>query len=106
LVQFIQTYVLEPLVVGAEVNINPLFTIMGLVAGEVLWGIPGLVLAIPLLGIAKIVCDHVEPLKPYGDLIGQEKKESGLKKKTKAFFANVKQKFSPGPSGARNRSSN
>jgi len=87
LVQFIQSYVLEPLVVGAEVNINPLFTIIGLVAGEALWGIPGMILAIPLLGITKIVCDHVEPLKPYGFLIGQEKKkDSGLKKKVKDLF--------------------
>lgn len=75
LVQFIQTYILEPLVVGAEVNINPLFTIIGLVAGEALWGIPGMILAIPLMGIAKIVCDNIEPLKPFGFLIGEEKKK-------------------------------
>lgn len=86
LIQFIQTYLLEPLVVGAEVQINPLFTIVGLVAGEALWGIPGMILAIPLLGIAKIICEHVEPLKPYAYLIGRDKKESrGLKKKMKEF---------------------
>jgi predicted PurR-regulated permease PerM len=82
LIQFIQSYILEPLVVGAEVNINPMFTILGLVAGELLWGIPGLVLAIPLLGIVKIIGDHVVALKPYSDLIGEEKKEHNkLKKK-------------------------
>lgn len=75
LVQFFQTYILEPLVVGAEVNINPLFTIIGLVAGEALWGIPGMILAIPLMGIAKIVCDNIEALKPFGFLIGEEKKK-------------------------------
>lgn len=41
LVQFIQTYILEPLVVGAEVSINPLFTIIGLVAGELCGEFPG-----------------------------------------------------------------
>ena len=89
LVQFIQTYLIEPLVVGAEVSINPLFTIVGLVAGELLWGIPGMVLAIPLMGIAKIVFDHVEPLKPYGYLIGEDKKkgEGGFKKKIKSWFS-------------------
>jgi predicted PurR-regulated permease PerM len=93
LVQFIQTYILEPLVVGAEVNINPLFTIVGLVGGEMLWGIPGMILAIPLLGITKIVCDHVEPLKPWGYLIGQEKKEDkGLKKKMKEFLERIRAK--------------
>ncbi|RYG23406.1 MAG: AI-2E family transporter, partial [Chitinophagaceae bacterium] len=74
IVQFLQTYLLEPLVVGAEVNINPLFTIMVIVVGELVWGIPGMVLAIPLLGIVKIICDNVEPLRPYGFLIGKEKK--------------------------------
>ena len=74
-VQFIQTYVLEPLVVGAEVNINPLFTIIGLVAGEAIWGIPGMILAIPLIGVTKIICDHIDMLKPYGYLLGQEKSQ-------------------------------
>jgi predicted PurR-regulated permease PerM len=40
------------------------------VAGELLWGIPGIVLAIPLTAILKIVCDHIDSLKPYGFLIG------------------------------------
>jgi len=75
IVQFLQTYLLEPLVVGAEVNINPLFTIIILVLGELIWGIPGMVLAIPLLGIMKIICDHVPTLKPYGYLIGSDKKK-------------------------------
>src|SRR4029079_6177208 len=73
LVQFFQTYLLEPLIVGRGVSINPLFTIMGIVAGEMIWGIPGMILAIPLLGIFKIICDHVEPLKPYGFLIGSKR---------------------------------
>ncbi|RYZ22444.1 MAG: AI-2E family transporter [Chitinophagaceae bacterium] len=86
-VQFIQTYILEPLVVGSEVNLNPLFTIAGIVAGEQIWGIPGMILAVPLLGMAKIVCDHVEPLKPYGYLIGGEpQKESSIKKKIRSLF--------------------
>ncbi len=75
IVQFLQTYFLEPLVVGAEVNINPLSTILILVLGELIWGIPGMILAIPLLGIVKIICDHIEPLKPYGFLIGRDKKK-------------------------------
>jgi predicted PurR-regulated permease PerM len=86
-VQFIQSYILEPLIVGAEVQINPLFTIIGLVAGEVLWGIPGMILAIPTLGMVKIICEHVEPLKPYAYLMGNDKKdEKGFKKKMKSLM--------------------
>ena len=91
IVQFIQTYILEPLVVGAEVNINPLFTIVGLVAGELVWGISGMILAIPLMGIAKIVCDHVDALKPFGELIGEEEKEPGkIKKAMTALTKKIK----------------
>lgn len=88
IVQFLQSYILEPLVVGAEVNINPLFTILVIVLGELVWGVAGMVLAIPLLGIVKIICDRVEPLKPYGFLIGEnkKKKKSGFTEKIKGWF--------------------
>jgi predicted PurR-regulated permease PerM len=87
-VQFIQTYILEPLVVGSEVNINPLFTIVVIVVGELVWGVPGMVLAIPVLAIVKVICDHIEPLKPYGYLIGEEKKDD--KKDNKNLLEKVK----------------
>lgn len=89
LVQFIQTYILEPLIVGEQVNINPLFTIMVIVLGETLWGVAGMILAIPLLGIIKIVCDQVPDLQPYGFLIGTEHqrgKKTGVIDKLKEFL--------------------
>ena len=73
IVQFIQGWILEPLILGPQVKINPLFTIIALVLGEIIWGIPGIVLAIPLTAILKIICDHTESLKPYGFLIGEIK---------------------------------
>lgn len=76
IVQFVQTYLLEPLVVGKQVSLNPLFTILIIVVGEALWGIAGMVLAIPLLGMFKVLCDNVEPLKPYGYLIGSQENAS------------------------------
>lgn len=88
-VQFIQTYILEPLIVGEQVNINPLFTIMAIVFGELLWGIPGMILAIPLLGIVKIICDNVPELQPYGFLIGTEKEKrnkTGIIDKIKSYL--------------------
>lgn len=76
-VQFLQSYILEPLVVGQRVNINPLFTIVALVAGELIWGIAGMAMAIPLLGIVKIVCDNVPELHAYGIVIGPIKSKKG-----------------------------
>lgn len=71
IVQLIQGWLLEPLILGPQVKINPLFTIIVLVLGQLLWGIPGIILAIPLTAIFKIICDHIESLKPYGFLIGE-----------------------------------
>ena len=93
IVQFVQTYILEPIVVGSEVNINPLFTILILVLMELIWGIPGMILAIPMLGIIKIICDHVRPLKPYGFLIGKEKgSDPKLFEAIKSLFGNFRKK--------------
>jgi predicted PurR-regulated permease PerM len=75
------------LMLGPQVKINPLFTIIALVLGELLWGIPGIILAIPLTAMLKIICDHIEPLKPYGFLIG----EIELKKTANfSFFKKIK----------------
>ena len=70
-VQLIQGWILEPLIVGSQVKINPLFTIIALILGELLWGIPGIFLAIPLIAMFKIVSDNFESLKPFGFLIGE-----------------------------------
>jgi predicted PurR-regulated permease PerM len=69
-IQAIDNYFIEPFVVGGEVNLSAMATIVTIVCGGLIWGIAGTVLFIPLLGIIKIVCDHVEPLKPYGFLVG------------------------------------
>jgi predicted PurR-regulated permease PerM len=89
IVQFVQGWILEPLIVGHEVKINSLFTILALVTGDLIWGIPGIMLAIPLTAMFKIVCDRVEPLKPYGFLIGEteeKKTKRSLGEKMKGWF--------------------
>lgn len=89
IVQFIQGWFLEPLILGPQVKINPLFTIIALVLGELVWGIPGIILAIPITAIFKIICDHIDSLKPYGFLIGEVetgKKEVGFIKRIKNIF--------------------
>ena len=47
-----------------------LFSIIVVLAGNALWGIPGMFLSIPLLAIVKLIFDHIEPLKPWGFLLG------------------------------------
>jgi predicted PurR-regulated permease PerM len=69
-IQAVDNYFIEPFVVGGEVNLSAMATIVIIVCGGLIWGVAGTILFIPLLGIVKIVCDHVEPLRPYGFLVG------------------------------------
>jgi predicted PurR-regulated permease PerM len=88
IIQFIQGWILEPLIVGPQVKINPLFTIIALGIGGIVWGLPGVFLAIPLMAMFKIVCDHIEPLKSYGFLIGEierKKKEPAIRRKINSW---------------------
>lgn len=89
LVQLIQEWILSPIILGPQVKINAFTTIVALVLGELIWGIAGIFLAIPLIGMFKIVCDHIESLKPYGFLIGEieNKRGSGLLQKLKNRFS-------------------
>jgi predicted PurR-regulated permease PerM len=80
-VQFIQGWFLEPLFLGPQVKLNPLFTIIALLVGEIIWGIPGIILAIPVMAMVKIICDNIEDLHPIGFLLGEVKKDKIPEKK-------------------------
>jgi predicted PurR-regulated permease PerM len=77
LIQFFQFYVVSPLVMREQVNLSPLFTILVLIAGDLLWGIPGMILSIPCLAILKIVCDEVGFLQSFGFLLGRARPTRG-----------------------------
>ncbi|MEW6468884.1 MAG: AI-2E family transporter [Bacteroidota bacterium] len=70
-VQFLDNNFITPNIVGRSVSINPLTALIALVIFAMIWGIPGMVLSIPLTGMIKVVCDNVEPFKPIGILIGE-----------------------------------
>jgi len=76
LAQLFDNYFIEPYIVGGSVNISPFFTIFILILGGVVWGIAGVILFLPMLGILKIVFENVEGMKPYAYLIGDQKKSN------------------------------
>jgi predicted PurR-regulated permease PerM len=75
--QFVESYLLEPIIVGSEVDINPFFTIVAVVGGGLLWGMPGMILGIPLVGMARIVFGNIGPLQPYAFLLGEQHDTGG-----------------------------
>ena len=71
----IDSNILLPVIVGSKVKINALITVIGVIIGEMFWGIPGMFLSIPVIAISKVVFDRIESLKPWGMLLGDEKDE-------------------------------
>lgn len=72
IIQFIENNILTPNIVGGNVRVNPFFIITGLVAASIVWGIPGMLLIVPFLAIARIVFAHIDAMKPYAFLLGDQ----------------------------------
>ena len=69
-IQLVDNNYIVPKIVASKVKLNALFSIIVVFVGNALWGIPGMFLSIPLLAIVKLICDNIEPLKPWGFLLG------------------------------------
>lgn len=70
--QVLESYVLTPMIVGDEVSLNPLTTVICVIGMSILWGPIGAIIAIPLFAILRIIFSHVKSLEDYAYLIGQE----------------------------------
>lgn len=91
--QLLDNYFIEPLVVGGSVGISPFFAIFILIIGGAIWGIAGVILFLPILGMLKIVFENIEGLEPYGYLIGDQKEKSApavIWSKFKGLFSRKK----------------
>lgn len=74
-VQILEGNFITPYIVGSKVSINPLAAIIVLLLWGQLWGVTGLILALPMTAIIKVIFDAVEPLKPYGFLLGEAERQ-------------------------------
>jgi predicted PurR-regulated permease PerM len=68
----IDANVLLPMIVGSKVRLNALITFLAIIVGEMIWGLSGMFLSIPMVAILKIIFDRIESLKPWGFLFGGE----------------------------------
>nr|WP_294795446.1 AI-2E family transporter [uncultured Mucilaginibacter sp.] len=75
IMHLVDSNVVLPLVVGSKVRINAFMTILGVVVGEMIWGIPGMFLSIPVIAVLKIIFDQVESLQPWGIILGDEERK-------------------------------
>jgi putative permease len=71
-IHLIDSNYIMPKVVGSKVKINSLIAFLGLILGELLLGIPGMFLSIPVMAVGKIIFDHIDDMKPWGFLMAEE----------------------------------
>ena len=60
---------ITPMILGYRLNLHPAVLILALMLFGWLWGLVGAIIAIPLLAVAKIWCEHIEPLKPVAEMM-------------------------------------
>ena len=71
-VQLIDNNILVPMFVNSKVQINAFVSIVGIIIGNVLGGVTGMFLAIPIIAIIKVIFDRIESLEPWGYLFGDD----------------------------------
>jgi predicted PurR-regulated permease PerM len=72
IIQFIDNHFLVPYIVASRVKINALISIVFVLLGSALWGISGMFLSIPFIGVLKIIFDRMPEMKPWGMLLGTD----------------------------------
>jgi predicted PurR-regulated permease PerM len=67
----LEEYVVLPVVIGRRLMLNAVVVLLWLLFWAWLWGVPGALMAVPLLAIVKIVADHFDPLSSLAEFIGR-----------------------------------
>lgn len=71
-IQLIESYVLEPIIIGSEVKLNPLSVIIAIIIGGAIWGLAGMILFVPIFAIIRIWSANTPSLRPLGFLMGNK----------------------------------
>lgn len=74
-IQFLEGNFITPYIVGSKISINPLMATVALLLGGMMWGIPGMILALPSIAILKVIFDHSDRLRAIGYVLGEPKNE-------------------------------
>jgi len=93
-IQFLENNILTPNITGGYVRLNPFITILGLIAGGMVWGVAGMLLIIPFLASLKIVFENFESTSALSFLLARPENEPYQKRvdKISNFFKGKKKK--------------
>lgn len=72
-IQYLEANVIFPLAVSSRLNVNTLVMLIAIFAGAIVWGMAGMILFVPMVGIAKLIADHNPRWKTVSMILGVEK---------------------------------
>lgn len=88
LIHLVEANVITPKLVGRRLNLNILSTFVGLFAGGLLWGVWGMFLSVPILGVMRIVFSATPTLQPWAELLSErEDKQLAMQLMSRPFRA-------------------
>ena len=71
LITTLEGSLLTPMLMGRAASMNQVAVFVSWLFWSLVWGIWGMLLAVPMMMVIKVTCDHVEPLQPVGHLLGE-----------------------------------
>jgi predicted PurR-regulated permease PerM len=95
IVHFLENNILSPNIVGNKIRINPFVIILGLIAGAMIWGLPGMLVTIPFLAIMHIILMKIPSMQPYAFLLGTRgtRRHELTRENMKRFFQTIRGKI-------------
>jgi len=74
-VQYLEANVIFPVAVSSKLNVNTLVMLIAIFVGGIIWGMAGMVLFVPFIGIAKLIADHNPRWKTVSLILGKDEAE-------------------------------
>ncbi|HEY6144440.1 MAG TPA: AI-2E family transporter [Flavobacterium sp.] len=74
-IQFLEGNFITPKITGTKVSLNAFVSILSIILFSMLWGMPGMILALPVTASLKVIFDNWEKMKPIGFLLGEAKEK-------------------------------
>jgi predicted PurR-regulated permease PerM len=70
-INILEGNLITPMILGRRMRLNTVAVFIGLIFWWYLWGIPGAILAVPMMATIKIACDHIASLAPIGEFLAE-----------------------------------
>ena len=77
-VQYLEANVIFPVAVSSRLNVNTLVMLIAIFVGGILWGMAGMILFVPFVGILKLIADHNPNWKTMSMILGMENPKKKL----------------------------